>query len=457
MRVLAIETSCDETGVAIVDGEKTPNGFVFRVLGSALLSQAELHAPYGGVFPTLAKREHEKNLPIILEQALRAVSTSSDNSSEKGPRVSPLADNLPVGEAGPDSFSSEFSSLVIEQLKSLKINAIAVTNGPGLEPALWTGIVFAKQLAKETGLPLMGVNHMEGHLLSSLAHRSIGEGGPQKHSQILENMRIEYRLEDVQFPVLGLLISGGHTEFVLMKDWFEYEIVGKTLDDAVGEAFDKVARLLDLPYPGGPQISKLADQHRQAEQKTLEKSPGGGVPLFKGAKRLLKSGAKDFSKEFSVELPRPMLTSKNCDMSFSGLKTAALYALRKAQDELPRKLSDEEKQAFAREFEDAVGDVFVTKTRKALIETEAKTFVIGGGVAANRYLRERLQSLVLKEFGDPSSEQGIELRLPDLTITGDNATMIAEAALTHLLTHGIPHDQSEGLRAEGSLSLDTSH
>jgi N6-L-threonylcarbamoyladenine synthase len=144
-------------------------------------------------------------------------------------------------------------------------------------------------------------------------------------------------------------------------------------------------------------------------------------------------------------------------MSFSGLKTAALYALRKAQDELPRKLSDEEKQAFAREFEDAVGDVFVTKTRKALIETEAKTFVIGGGVAANRYLRERLQSLVLKEFGDPSSEQGIELRLPDLTITGDNATMIAEAALTHLLTHGIPHDQSEGLRAEGSLSLDTSH
>lgn len=448
MRVLAIETSCDETGVAILAGEKTPNGFSFQVLGSALLSQADLHAPYGGVFPTLAKREHEKNLPVILEQALRAVSTSSDNSSEKGPRVSPLADNLPVGEAGPDSFSSEFSSLVIEQLKSLKIDAIAVTNGPGLEPALWTGITFAKQLAKETGLPLMGVNHMEGHLISSLARRSSSEG----------SLGSTYVLEDVQFPILGLLISGGHTEFVLMKDWFAYEIVGKTLDDAVGEAFDKVARLLNLPYPGGPQISKLADQHRKAELKNLEKSPGGGEPLFKGAKRLLKSGVKDFSKEFSVELPRPMLQSKNCDMSFSGLKTAALYALRQAQGEPSRKLSDDEKAAFAREFEDAVGDVFVTKTRKALTETDAKTFVIGGGVAANRYLRERLQSLVLDEFPDPSSsEQGIELRFPDLTITGDNATMIAEAALAHLLTTGVPQDQSGSLRAEGSLSLDTSH
>ncbi len=440
MRVLAIETSCDETGVAIVDGEKTPNGFVFRVLGSALLSQAELHAPYGGVFPTLAKREHEKNLPVILEQALA-------NAAEKLPEKK--SSGLPSGSeqlAGQTIFSESFS------FADLAIDAIAVTNGPGLEPALWTGITFAKQLAKETSLPLMGVNHMEGHLLSSLARRSLDEDGPQKHSHILKNMRIEYRLEDVQFPVLGLLISGGHTEFVLMKDWFKYEIVGKTLDDAVGEAFDKVARLLDLPYPGGPQISKLADQHRKkTEEEDLEKSLGGGVPLFKGAKRLLKSGAKDFSDKLPFQLPRPMLASKNCDMSFSGLKTAALYALRQAQGEPSQKLSDDEKAAFAREFEDAVGDVFVAKTRKALIETEAKTFVIGGGVAANRYLRERLQSLVLEEFPD------VELRLPDLTITGDNATMIAEAALTHLLTTGVPQDQSEELRAEGSLSLNTSH
>ncbi len=428
MRVLAIETSCDETGIAIAEGEKTPQGFVFRVLGSALLSQAQLHAPYGGVFPTLAKREHEKNLPVILEQALRAALANSENSPEKGPRVSPLADNLPVGKAGPDHFSSEFSSLALD--------AIAVTNGPGLEPALWTGITFAKQLAKETSLPLMGANHMEGHLVSSLARRSFSDG----------SLGATYELEDVQFPVLGLLISGGHTEFVLMKDWFEYQIVGATLDDAVGEAFDKVARLLDLPYPGGPQISKLADQHRKnTEKEDLEKSPGGGAPLFKGAERLLKSGAKDFSDKLSFQLPRPMLTSKNCDMSFSGLKTAALYALR------GKTLHEDEKAAFAREFEDAVGDVFVAKTRKALIETEAKTFVIGGGVAANRYLRERLQSLVQEDLSADGYD--IELRLPDLAITGDNATMIAEAALTHLLTNGVPNDQSEELRAVGNLSL----
>lgn len=425
MRVLAIETSCDETGIAIVEGEKTPSGFIFRVLGSALLSQAELHAPYGGVFPTLAKREHEKNLPVILEQAVRAALASGET---RGP------------------FSEEFSSLALD--------AIAVTNGPGLEPALWTGITFAKQLAKETGLPLMGANHMEGHLISSLARRSTSEGD-QKHSHILENMRMEYRLEDVQFPVLGLLISGGHTEFVLMKDWFNYQVVGATLDDAVGEAFDKVARLLNLPYPGGPQISKLADEARK--KSSLRKGPrvsplADNPPVGKaGPDHLLtdfSSSPKDFLKEFPVSLPRPMLTSKNCDMSFSGLKTAALYALR------GKTLSEDEKAAFAREFEDAVGDVFVAKTRKALIETEAKTFVIGGGVAANRYLRERLQSLVQEDLSADGYD--IELRLPDLAITGDNATMIAEAALTHLLTNGIPSDQSDELRAVGSLSLNTS-
>jgi N6-L-threonylcarbamoyladenine synthase len=349
MRVLAIETSCDETGVAIVEGREEGGAVVFDVQGAALLSQAALHAEYGGVYPNLAKREHEKNLPVILEQAL----------------------------AG----------------KRVDVNAIAVTHGPGLEPALWTGITFAQKLAQETGLPLMGVNHMEGHLISSLVQNG--------------------RLEDVQFPVLGLLISGGHTEFVVMKDWFEYQIVGKTLDDAVGEAFDKVARLLELPYPGGPHISRLADAARRAE--------------------------KSHGKE--ARLPRPMLKSNSCDMSFSGLKTAALYALR------DKKLTDDEKAAFAREFEDAVGDVFVEKTRKALLETGAKTFVIGGGVAANRYLRERLQQLVLDDFDD------IEFRLPELSITGDNAIMIGEAALLRMLKLGVPEGQGEELRAVGNLSL----
>lgn len=357
MRILAIETSCDETGVAIVEGEKTSSGFVFRVLGSALLSQAALHAQFGGVFPTLAKREHQKNLPIILKEAIESA----------GMRT-------PVD-----------------------VDAIAVTRGPGLEPALWTGITFAQTLAEEWALPLFAANHMEGHFISSLVR--------------------DGRLEHIELPVLGLLISGGHTEFVLMRDWFEYEIIGETLDDAVGEAFDKVARMLELPYPGGPEISKLADRAR----RNGKGSQAGETSSFK--------------------LPRPMLQSKTCDVSFSGLKTAALYALR------GKTLDDGQKAAFAREFEDAVADVFVAKTRRALGETDAKTFVIGGGVAANRYIRERLQALVLEEFPDTS------LRLPELAITGDNAIMIAEASLARVLSGRQRMDSGEELRAVGNLSI----
>ncbi|MBY0294260.1 tRNA (adenosine(37)-N6)-threonylcarbamoyltransferase complex transferase subunit TsaD, partial [Patescibacteria group bacterium] len=337
----------DETGVALVEGQKTEKGFVFTQLGNAALnSQAKLHAEYGGVYPNLAKREHEKNLPIILEQALR-------NTSEE------------------------------------KIDAIAVTQGPGLEPALWAGITFAENLAKERGLPLIPTNHMEGHLISSLVQ--------------------DGKMENVQLPVLGLLISGGHTEYVLMKDWFEYEVIGETQDDAVGEAFDKVARMLGLPYPGGPQISKLAEQMR-SEKKS--------VPLFK--------------------LPRPMIHDKNLNVSFSGLKTAVLYGLRDAGG--IQNLNAEQVASVALEFEEAVGDIFIAKTRRALEESEAKTFVIGGGVAANKYLRERLVAFLEDEFPN------VEMRLPELSITGDNAVMIAEAALARALS-GLDDVAKEPVRA----------
>ncbi len=348
MKILAIETSCDETGIAIVEGEKTSKGFVFKTLDATLLSQAQLHAAFGGVYPNLAKREHEKNLPVLFEK-----------------------------------FENE------------KVDALAVTVGPGLEPALWTGITYAQKLAEESRFPLLSVNHMEGHLISSLVQNG--------------------RLENVEMSVLALLISGGHTEFVLMREWFQYQIIGETLDDAVGEAFDKVARMLDLPYPGGPEISKLA------------------------------SAAREENLSSEITLPRPMLAHKNCDVSFSGLKTAALYALRE------KSLNEDGKKAFAREFEDAVVDVFVAKTRRALQETAAKTFVIGGGVAANRYIRERLEQLVLEEFPDT------ELRLPELSITGDNAVMIAEVALAHLLSGDwkLEHKDFQEIRAVGNLSIST--
>lgn len=352
MRILAFETSCDETGLALLTGHQTADGPAFRVVASALLSQAALHAEFGGVYPNLAKREHEKNLPLLYRE-----------------------------------FANE------------PCDAVAVTAGPGLEPALWQGVEFAKRVAQERGVPLLPVNHMEGHLISSLAQPS---------------GRDTYLLSGVALPVLALLISGGHTEFVLMQTWFDYTVVGQTLDDAVGECFDKVARMLGLPYPGGPEISKLAGRHRQSAQPTA----------------LLK-------------LPRPMLQSGTCDMSFSGLKTAALYALRELGD-----LSTEQKAAFAAEFEQAVGDVFVAKTRMALMQTGAQTFVIGGGVAANAYLRERLEQLLTDEF------PAIELRLPQLSLTGDNAVMIAEAALARALAGLDDAADPAAVRALGNLSID---
>ncbi len=344
MRILAFETSCDETGIALLEGIQTDTGWHFRVEKSALLSQAHLHAEYGGVYPNLAKREHEKNLPILYR---------------------------------------DFADLAFD--------AIAVTVGPGLEPALWQGIEFGKRVAAEKGIPLIPVNHMEGHLLSSLVQN--GE------------------LAHVELPVLALLISGGHTEFVVMDEWFQYRKIGETLDDAVGEAFDKVARMLDFPYPGGPHISKHA------------------------------SSAREKKLESAIKLPRPMLSSNTCDTSFSGLKTSALYALK------DKTLSEDEKAAFAAEFEDAVADVFVAKTKKALIDSGAKTFVIGGGVAANRYIRERLMQLVLDEFPD------VELRLPELDITGDNAIMIAQAALARRLSGIVDEKDGAEIRAVGNLSI----
>lgn len=366
MKILAIETSCDETGIALLEGRKNGEGPECTTIKAALLSQAKLHAEYGGVFPTLAKREHIKNLPALFRE-----------------------------------FENE------------AFDAVVVTAGPGLEPALWTGIEFAKTLAKERGVPLLPVNHMEGHIISSLAER----------------MGDTSRIARVQFPVLALLVSGGHTEFVLMRDWFAYEMLGQTLDDAVGEAFDKVARMLGLPYPGGPEISRLATEAR-ASQKAAHA-------------RLGSSQRKP--ERLSVSLPRPMLHANSCDVSFSGLKTAVLYALRDMGG--AHTLSAEQVAAVAAEFEDAVAEVLLAKTRRALVESGAKTFVIGGGVAANRYLREELQKMVLDEFPD------VEFRLPHLSITGDNAVMIGEAALAHLLLGDWALEPQDEIKAQGNLSL----
>lgn len=223
----------------------------------------------------------------------------------------------------------------------------------------------------------------------------------------------ELVIEDVSMPVLALLISGGHTELVLMKEWLSYELVGQTRDDAVGEAFDKVARMLELPYPGGPEISKIAE---------------------------LLRGEPDSEFDTTYALPRPMIHEPNCDFSFSGLKTAVLTLLKKNPD-----LTERQKQTIAREFEDAVGDVLSKKTSHALDTTAAQTLVLGGGVSANTHIRR----VFSKEIA--LSHPSASLRIPPASLTTDNAIMIALAGFYHAARNEFA--ESETLLASGTRSL----
>ncbi|MES3030796.1 MAG: tRNA (adenosine(37)-N6)-threonylcarbamoyltransferase complex transferase subunit TsaD, partial [Patescibacteria group bacterium] len=346
MITLGIETSCDETALCLLETKEN----TYRILGNIVHSQIDVHKEFGGVVPMLAKREHLKNLPLLYTKILK------------------------------DSGVEESS-----------INSIAVTAGPGLEPALWTGILFAQELGKRLSIPVQGVNHMEGHILASL----------------IPDTSIDTTFKDLlalPLPALALLISGGHTEIVKVNAVGSYEVIGKTKDDAVGEAFDKVARMLQLPYPGGPEISKLAEKARR----------------------------ENLPKVFT--LPRPLLHSKDLLFSFSGLKTAVLYALQKHGEP-----NDAEKADLAREFEDAVTEVLITKVTQALETHAPETLILGGGVIANTHIR--------KAFEELASSYRIPLLLPALGLTGDNALMIA---LTGNMQKA---PTSFDIRASGNLSL----
>ncbi len=318
MNILAIETSCDETALSIVEclgGLKHPQ---FKVLKNLINSQIEIHRPWGGVVPSLAKREHIANLPILLKE-------------------------LGLSKAAKE------------------IDAIAVTVGPGLEPALWAGVVFAQELSKRLKKPLLGANHMEGHMYSILL--PVGNG---RKSDFLP------------FPAVGLVVSGGHTILVKMDSFAKWTNLGETRDDAAGEAFDKVAKMLGLPYPGGPEIGKLA----------LKGDPA------------------------AIKFPRPMLTDKNYEFSFSGIKTSVLYYLRDN-----KKVN---KTDIAASFQQAVMDVLVKKTMRAAREFSAQTVFICGGVAANKELRRQL--------GAECKKWGIAFTAPANEYNTDNAAMIAAAA-----------------------------
>lgn len=310
MKVLGIETSCDETGVALIDDRE-------GLLAHRLYSQTDLHAVYGGVVPELASRDHIRRLlPLV-----RAV----------------------LDEAAVDGRD---------------LDAVAYTGGPGLLGALLTGASVARSLAWGWGVPALAVHHLEGHLLAPF-------------------------LEDagLDFPFLALLVSGGHTQLIHARALGDYSLLGESVDDAAGEAFDKTAKLLGLGYPGGPALARLAEQG------------DSGV----------------------LRLPRPMLDRPGLDMSFSGLKTAVLTALQK-QDWRP--------EDVARAFEDAVAETLVEKTRRALQQCGAPTLVVAGGVAANQTLRAGLRGMAASE--------GVPVFFPRPEFCTDNGAMIALAGLRRL-------------------------
>lgn len=391
MRVLAIETSCDETAIAILECAGDKESATFTVLGNTLLSQIDIHREYGGVFPALAKREHAKNLVPILEAALEEAELLVEDTQAIPEETRAQISELLAREPG---LAEQFFEFVSE-CEPPAVDAIAVTSGPGLEPALWVGINFAKALALLWDKPLVAINHMEGHILAALVQE--------------EKRGEEFSISNLQFPILALLISGGHTELVLMKTWLDYELVGQTRDDAVGEAFDKVARMLELPYPGGPEISRLAESVREL---------GGLTSKF--------------------VLPRPMIDSNTCDFSFAGLKTAVLYLLKKNPE-----INEHEKRHIAHEFENAVADVLWKKTAQAIEETGAQTLVIGGGVSANTHIRRVFTENMEEEYPN------VALRIPTAALTTDNAIMIALAGYYRALRKEFSTD----IIANGNLSL----
>jgi N6-L-threonylcarbamoyladenine synthase len=385
MYILSIETSCDETAVSILEASGDFPHAVYRVLGNGLWSQIDIHRDYGGVFPTLAKREHIATIVPMLEKAL-AEATIPLRHHESTTHKATLAEILNREDTLADHLWSFH-----ERHGVPAIDAIAVTSGPGLEPALWVGVNFAKALSTLWDVPLVAVNHMEGHVLASVFD---GE-----------------RLAPLIFPTIALLVSGGHTELVLMRSWGEYELIGKTRDDAVGEAFDKVARIVGLPYPGGPEISKQAALARARS-----------LPPF-------------------ADLPRPMLNSGDLDFSFSGLKTAVRYAVAE------KSLHPDEVSALARDFEDAAIEVLVKKLATAVEHYAARSVILGGGVAANRRLRDSVAAL-----GTSLHFPELQIHLPAITLSTDNSVMIALAGHARLYTAMTP-TVARDLRADSNRRL----
>lgn len=412
MKILGIETSCDETGVCIIQAENDQ----VKVLGNQLYSQVKLHEQYGGVFPMMAKREHAKNLVPLLEKCLEEAELLTPFPALD--KAGWHSDDGAVGKIEKilEREGELFNDLIklLEKTEKPDIDAIAVTNGPGLEPALWVGVVFAKALNAIWNIPIIPTNHMEGHILAATLERVDSSKYSVDSTKLNNQNNLQstiYHLQSTKYPALALLISGGHTQLVLIKDNLQYEIIGNTCDDAVGEAFDKVARMLGLPYPGGKIISDLAEKER-----------------------------KEFpNKKPPYPLPRPMIHSKDLNFSFSGLKTAVLYTLKKIDN-----ITDQIKQEIALEFESAILEVLNSKVSQAVEEYNPQTLIIGGGVSANPKIRSELTKVCEK--------YGLEFLVPEVSASTDNALMIAVAGFLRCQVLGV-RCQTNEFKANGNLSL----
>lgn len=326
MKILAIESSCDETAAAVVEGRCQR----LQVLSNIVSSQIKLHRPYGGVVPELAAREHILNILPVVQKTLSQAGLTFDR-----------------------------------QHKPKGLGMLAVTAGPGLATSLLVGVETAKALAYAWQLPLLPINHIAGHIYSVF----LADHSP-----------------DIKFPAVILTVSGGHNLLVLMTKHLAFHTIGETRDDAAGEAFDKGAKLLGLGYPGGPAIAKAATLFNPAVDPAV------------------------------MPLPRPMIKDQGLDFSFSGLKTALLYALAKDQHWNKRV------PAYASEYQAAIIDVLTDKTIKAAQKYKAKTVILSGGVSANELLRQKLPATLKKTC--PS----VNFYCPPLAYTTDNAAMIASAA-----------------------------
>lgn len=354
--ILAIETSCDETAAAVLSYQKKAGGFPdIKTLSSVIKSQTKLHSKMGGVVPEAAARAHVKWIRPVVEKAL---------------------------------FASRCPHHAIDY--------IAVTVGPGLIPSLIVGVEFAKALSFALNKPIIPVNHMAGHLYSPFGR--------------ISSKLSSYQVVKSLFPMISLIVSGGHTMLVLMKNINDYKVLGQTVDDAAGEAFDKVAKMLMLPYPGGSEVSKLA---------------ADGNPK-------------------AINFPRPMINSKNYNFSFSGLKTAVLYYLRDYVGNGLKPFPTKTKANICAGFQQAVVDVLIAKTLRAAKEFIAKSVSLSGGVAANQILRHdlNLKSKILNFKFFPSP----------LHLTGDNGEMIGIAA-AFMLASGYKPKSYRLIKADSNLEL----